>query len=143
LPVQYPNMVNWETSDLNQYEAKRKASSQSPQQRPDQSQQSREANIQREIESYCRSRGWIVVRSRMDQRTTVAVGTPDLIIARSGGTTLWIEVKRPGGKLSTEQRGTLAQLERLGQRCAVVCSLREFAQLEFPDQSPIGDPGKP
>lgn len=85
-----------------------------------------ESEIQDQIEAECRRRGWYVVRSRMDRPTTTALGVPDLIIAHDGGVTLWVEVKRPGGKLRPEQAGAQLWLGKLGHRHMVAHSLAEF-----------------
>lgn len=85
-----------------------------------------ESDIQDQIESECRRRGWYVVRSRMDKPTTNGLGVPDFIVAIDCGVTLWVEVKRPGQKLRPEQAGAQAWLGKLEHRRTVVHSLAEF-----------------
>ena len=87
-----------------------------------------ERDIHDEIESYCRARGWLIVHSRMDMRTTCAVGTPDFIIFADRGRKFNVEVKRPGQKLRPEQAAWGAHAHRLGHHYAVVHSMKEFEE---------------
>lgn len=120
-------MVTWDTTALNDYESRQLK--QKPRQQPQDQDTTRESEIQRSIVDYCKSRGWLVVWQRMDRATTTEKGTVDLVIAADGAVTWWVEVKRPGGKLTVEQLAKQAHLKRLGHRNAVVHSLREFVAL--------------
>ena len=85
-----------------------------------------EAELHQEILDYCRGRGWPVVHSRMDRPSHLAIGTPDFVIARGGGMTLWIEAKAKRNKPTMEQRAWLAALKRVGHPAYVVYSFDEF-----------------
>lgn len=86
----------------------------------------READLQEEIEEYCRGRQWICLRSRMDKPTTRMRGEPDLTILAPGGIVLWIECKRKNEKPTTEQLGFHAWAERLGHKVYVVRNMDGF-----------------
>ncbi len=88
-----------------------------------------EADLHGQIEQFCRSKGWLCVHSRMDRPSTVAVGMPDFIIAADGGRTYWVEVKRPKGKATPAQLGTIAWLQKLGQTAAICWSMDDFLKL--------------
>lgn len=88
-----------------------------------------EADLHGQIEAYCKGKGWLVVHSRLDRPTTVAVGTVDFIIAADGGRTYWVEVKRHKGKCTTAQLGTIAWLQKLGQTAAICWSMDDFLKL--------------
>ena len=89
-----------------------------------------ESEIQDEIEDWLRSqshRCWWS-RSRMDKPTTGRVGVPDFLICFEG----WfvaVEVKRPGNKPTTEQRGELAWIRKAGGIECVATSLGEVQAL--------------
>ncbi len=86
----------------------------------------READLHDQILEYCKDKGWICVHSRMDQPSTNQVGTVDAIVATDDGRTLWVEMKRPGGKLTPAQHAFIHWLERNHQEVCVVRSLEEF-----------------
>jgi len=86
----------------------------------------REKDIHGEIIDECKARGWYYVHSRTDAPTTTALGVTDFIIARSGGVVWWVEVKRPGQKLTLEQAAVRVMLLHLNQNYALVHSLEEF-----------------
>lgn len=86
----------------------------------------READLHDQIEKECRHRGWPFVHSRMDRRTTVAVGVVDFVIAADNGRTFWIEAKGAKTKVTREQAATIHWLQNLGHTAAVVRSLAEF-----------------
>lgn len=89
----------------------------------------READLHDQIEKECRHRGWPFVHSRMDRRTTTAVGTVDFVIAADGGRTFWIEAKGAKTKVTREQAATIHWLATLGHTAAVVRSLDEFLKV--------------
>ena len=91
----------------------------------------READLHAEIEAWLKLRRWYYVHSRTDRATTQQKGVPDFIIAKpekglEKAETVWIEVKRKGGKLTPEQTVTKHVLTALGHRFAVVYSFDEF-----------------
>ena len=72
---------------------------------------------------------WYYVHSRTDKPTTQNVGVPDFIIAAPRGVTLWIEVKRKGGKLDADQNITRHLLKGLDHTHEVVFSMEEFYEI--------------
>lgn len=107
----------------------------------------READLHDQIEKECRRRGWPFVHSRMDRRTTTAVGTVDFVIAAGNGRTLWIEAKGAKTKVTREQAATIHWLNTLGHAAAIVHSLDEFheflkliAVFELPPNTDLIDP---
>lgn len=89
-----------------------------------------ESDLHEQILDYCASRGWLVCHSRMDRRSTVAVGMCDFIIAADLGVSYWVEVKRKGSKKPTaEQLGMIAWAKKLGHRAAIVWGMNDFLTL--------------
>ena len=78
-----------------------------------------ESDLHDKVEEYCRTRGWYYIHSRMDRKTTTRIGAPDFVIALATGRTLWLELKRRGGKPTTPQLAALAQLNHLGHTTLV------------------------
>ena len=92
-----------------------------------------ESTLHYAILDYCRGKGWLCVHSRMDRRTTTAVGISDFIIVAPQA--VWfIECKRPGQKLRPEQAAFRAQILKLGWPHATVHSMAEFLQAVEPKQ---------
>ncbi len=85
-----------------------------------------EGTLQKDIEDYCKGRGWICLRSRMDMATTRMPGEPDLEILCPEGKTLRIECKTAKGKCTSEQLGFHQLAERLGHKVYVVRNLDGF-----------------
>lgn len=52
-------------------------------------------------------------------------GMPDLGFAVEGGRVLWLEMKKPGGSLSLEQKGVRYRLEQLGHTWGIAHSVDE------------------
>ena len=52
-------------------------------------------------------------------------GSPDIIAALDGGRTLWLEIKRPGGKPSADQLRWHAELRALGHLVVIATCLEE------------------
>jgi hypothetical protein len=50
-------------------------------------------------------------------------GSPDLVFALEAGLSFWLEMKRPGGRLSDEQVGLHHKLKLLGHRVEVAYSV--------------------
>ncbi len=88
-----------------------------------------EADLHERIEAYCKGKGWLVVHSRMDRPSTVAVGMTDFVIAADGGRVFWVECKRKGSKPTPAQLGTIAWLQKLGHKSAICWSMEDFVKL--------------
>lgn len=89
----------------------------------------READLQSLIVAELKARRLYFVQSRMDKAPTNGIGTPDFIVALSGGKTLWIECKTAKGKLSREQAGIGMALKILKHHHVVVRSFPDFLRL--------------
>ncbi len=89
----------------------------------------KEAELHEVILAECRRRGLLVIHSRMDCASTVAVGAPDFVIALPFGRTLWLECKTPKGRLRDEQVLWLSNLGALGHQAHVIRSIEEFLNL--------------
>lgn len=85
-----------------------------------------ESELHDQIIAECRRRSWPYVHSRMDQRSTVAVGVADFIILRDGGSPLIIECKRKGSKATPAQQAFLAHCRKNGYVAGIVRSFEEF-----------------
>lgn len=88
-----------------------------------------EAELQRDIATYCRQRGWIADRGSMAHRTFRQIGEPDFCIWADHGRVFSIECKARLGKLTTEQLARQMMMERLGHKVHVVRSMREFLEI--------------
>lgn len=88
-----------------------------------------EAKIHAHIEEECRKRGWYIVHSRMDVRTTNAKGVPDFIIFPTAHPVFVVECKSGNKKLTIEQCGVMAWFRKYGKPHYVVRSVEEFDQI--------------
>ncbi len=86
-----------------------------------------EADLHDSILDFCKARGWLAIHSRMDKKTTTALGVSDFIIV-TPKTVLFVEAKRKGNKPTPKQRGFLMAVSALGWPNAVVYSMSEFTQ---------------
>lgn len=92
-----------------------------------------EADIIRNI----RQLGAFVVKMSQPRRTMVTEGTPDLLILWGRfNVALWVEVKRPGGKLRTMQAVWHREARAAGQTVIVASStadvIRELQRMGVP-----------
>lgn len=85
-----------------------------------------ESKLHEQIIAECRRRGWYYVHSRMDRRTTTALGVVDFIVAADGGRTFWIEAKARNKKPTREQAGAISWLTMLGHKAIIVHNLDGF-----------------
>lgn len=96
-----------------------------------------ESELHKQINDECSRRGWLVIHSRMDKKTTNGVGTPDFVIYGSQGSSegtqypvvFTVEAKSRTGKLRPEQAAMIAQAARFGHTIHVVRSFEEFLKL--------------
>ena len=88
-----------------------------------------ESDIHDEVLRLCRAQGWYVLHSRMDRRTTNAVGAPDFVIFMPSSRVLCIEAKRGNAKLRPEQEAAQMHLQRLGHPVLIVRSVAEARDL--------------
>lgn len=80
-----------------------------------------EKNIHDDIESFLRRNSIPYDHSRMDRKTTNKVGDPDFKIYMFNHV-LFLEIKKPGGKLSEEQKKRITELEHRGNTVEVCYS---------------------
>lgn len=89
----------------------------------------RESDLHEQIIDYCKSKGWIVLRSNPARPTGRQSGEPDFDIAAEGGRRYWVECKSSQGKLSIEQQSFIAHAKRLGHDVRVVRTFPQFLDL--------------
>ena len=88
-----------------------------------------ESDLDDAVGDYCREHGWYVIRARTDRKSTLAKGTPDYAIFAHGGRTLFLELKRKGGKATTAQQAAVAHLTKLGHLAYVVDNWNEALKM--------------
>ena len=96
---------------------------------------SRESILHDDVIRWLEQRGWKYVHSRMDAKTTVAIGLPDLIIAAPNGRTLWVEMKAGNKKLKPAQRIWEMQLKHLGHIHVVARNMDDFLRVAQSDDT--------
>lgn len=102
-----------------------------------------ESDLQDDIESECKRRGWLPLRSRMDRATTMPVGCPDFIILAEGGRLLLVEAKARNGKPTAEQAAMHAWAHKLGHEVFVVRNMDEFyAVMKLARRWEVGSEGR-
>ncbi len=84
-----------------------------------------EGQIQKEVKQYLQWTGWFVFKNH--QTLGSYKGIADLT-AMKKGRTLWIEIKRPKGKLSVHQEKFKADIEKCGGEYLVIRSLDEIRE---------------
>ena len=120
-------MPRFTQADVYLYNAKRAKAGVTPKPLP--RGEVKEKEIQGQISAYLRSFGSDCHFDvcRMDKATTGQLGRPDFLIALRG-VGLAIEVKRPSGKVSREQAGSLLLWKLAGFHVAVVHNLAEAVE---------------
>lgn len=93
-----------------------------------------EADLQTLIQTMLQRNGVYVVRQRMDKKSNVKVGCPDLLFSVNGQPVAW-EVKMPRKKARPEQVDALTCMARNGWLTAVVTSYDQALSL-FKQLSP-------
>jgi hypothetical protein len=95
-----------------------------------------EHEIQNEIIEYCRNRGYVVVRHNpvrivgngiFVKMSTQDRGVSDLIVFKPGRA-VCIEVKKPGGKQSLEQKAFQKAIEEVGQMYILADCLEDVSR---------------
>jgi len=82
-----------------------------------------EGDILKQVRDYLRWRGWLVIRNH--QSLGSHRGLSDLV-ALKNGEVLWIEIKRPGGKLSRHQEKFKEDVEAHGGNYLVITDLAKL-----------------
>jgi len=83
----------------------------------------RESAIERDIARYCDAQGWLCLKL-VDKGGR---GFPDRTII-GPSFAAFVEIKKPGGRVSLHQQRRLASLRELGFVAEVVTSIEEFKQ---------------
>lgn len=78
-----------------------------------------EGRIENALVRRCQAMGWMIRKVSWIGR----VGAPDRVVLMPGGRTVWIELKKPGGKLSWPQRCEIKRMRALGHDVRVIDSL--------------------
>ncbi|PWT88671.1 MAG: hypothetical protein C5B54_10210 [Acidobacteria bacterium] len=78
-----------------------------------------EKELQDQIEGHLERANIVVIRQRMDKKTTTAVGTPDLLFALKGQATAF-ECKAKGKKATPDQVKMMQRMSANGWICRVV-----------------------
>ncbi len=87
-----------------------------------------ESDVHHKIIEHCKSKGWYFEHDRTDKKTRGIIGAPDFTICCREGKTVFCEVKKKGGKLTTEQHATLHWLSSLGHIAFAAWSYEEFCE---------------
>jgi hypothetical protein len=88
-----------------------------------------ESTLHADVLRECKARGWLCLHGSMAHRTRRNPGEQDCTIFADGGRVFVVEAKSRSGKLSAEQLGIAAWMEKLGHKHNVVRSLGEFIDL--------------
>lgn len=112
----------------------------------------REAELHKQIKDFCAQQfpQWVCLHGSTAHKTHRTIGEPDFVVAaqrkisqplydqfgqihgyatRTEPLVVFVECKRPGGKLSPEQQGMRLMLEKLGHKLHVVESMDEFLEV--------------
>lgn len=91
-----------------------------------------ESQIQKQAIELLKLSGYLVFRLNSGRaRNNIRLcppGTPDLLAVKEGRV-LWIEMKKPGGKLRWEQVEMIANLLNKGQEVAVISGILELREM--------------
>lgn len=89
-----------------------------------------EKELQEQITGFLERNGTVVIRSRMDKKTSINVGTPDLLFSiRSRA--VGFEVKLPGQKPTEQQRNMMQRMTENGWICRVVESYPQAVKIFY------------
>jgi hypothetical protein len=87
-----------------------------------------EKQLQEQIVGFLERNNTVVIRSRMDRKTSTNVGTPDLLFAVKLRPVAF-EVKLPGKKPTEEQRNMMLRMTGNGWACFIIHSYDEAVQV--------------
>lgn len=120
--------MNWTKDQVSRYLSKRMVLPEPPRLTGD---NVKESALHVEIMSWCDVQ-WprvMYIHSRMDRKTTIAVGAPDFILFLPHGKILCLEIKRKGKKRTPEQLAWALEMQRLGHTVHCIDSWAQFQQL--------------
>lgn len=114
---------NWSDADVAQFNARRQPAEAAPADAV-----ADESDLHEQVRAECARHGWVCLMGRMDKRTGRNVGELDCTVVTDHGEVYFAELKAKGGKLTTEQRGMIAWLVKLGANARVIYSINEFRE---------------
>ena len=89
-----------------------------------------ESVVAAQVDELATMLGWEVQRYEQRRATMIAEGLPDRrYVHRAKGLRVWVELKRPGGKLTTEQQRGLRDEREAGGRATVIEDVAQWAAL--------------
>jgi hypothetical protein len=87
-----------------------------------------EKQLQEQIVGFLERNNVVVIRSRMDRKTSTNVGTPDLLFSVRMRA-IAFEVKLPGKKPAEEQRNMMLRMTGNGWACFIIHSYDEAVEV--------------
>jgi hypothetical protein len=87
-----------------------------------------EKQLQDQIVGFLERNNVVVIRSRMDRKTSINVGTPDLLFSVRMRAVAF-EVKLPGKKPTEEQRNLMLRMTGNGWACFIIHSYDEAVEV--------------
>ena len=84
----------------------------------------KESDILKQVREYLRWKGFYVIRNQQSMGSHKGLSDLTAICA---GKVLWIEIKKPGGKLSTHQENFKAEIESHGGIYLVVTNIDDLS----------------
>ena len=84
-----------------------------------------EKNLQRKLLTYAKANGILAVKVDSSSMR----GWPDLVVILPNGTSLYIEVKTPSGRLSKLQQIAISKIEQQGAAVYVIRTIDEFCEV--------------
>ena len=91
-----------------------------------------ETEVKKEITDYLKACGYKVYRMQAGRISknmhNNEAGTPDLLAVGKHGYSVWCEIKKPGGRLSSIQIDRLAELVERGQNILVADCVDDVAR---------------
>jgi hypothetical protein len=94
-----------------------------------------EKHLQEQIEGLLRRSGYFPIRQRMDRKSNIVIGCPDILFASRAGRAMAWEVKMPGQKPRPEQEQAMAAMAHAGWSVAVITSYDEVLGWVKADES--------
>jgi hypothetical protein len=89
-----------------------------------------ETVVAAQVDELAEAMGWEVQRYEQRRASMIHEGLPDRrYVHRAKGLRVWVELKRPGGKLTTEQHRWLLDELEAGALATVIEDVEQFAAL--------------
>ena len=101
-----------------------------------------ESQLHNDIIDYCKSKGWLPLHGSMAHRTFRTEGEWDFTIVADNKRVFFIECKKRGGKVTTEQAGLIMHAARLGHAVYVISSMDDFRNVVEAKATGVDSPSK-